>query len=245
MSYYLIFLHKMNKNNTFNKLFLIEVLYEKFESIVMTHHPILEACVETIAECIHALNQGADQLEVCGHMDLDGLTPDAAFVQQIIEEIKLPVKVMIRCRGGNFVYSQEEIEEMVASIKRFKAFSIHGFVFGALSVGSKNNITIDMSAMYRICREAAPFPVTMHKAIDSCHNITDEVAKLKSVSNIRFILSSGGQATASAGSEMLVKMQAVALPEIEIVAAGKITQGNLPDLFQKTHLRYYHGRSIV
>ena len=211
----------------------------------MTHHHILEACVETMAECRHALVHGADQLEVCSRLDLEGLTPDIEFVEQIIEEIKLPVKVMIRSRGGNFIYNEEELEEMVLSIRKFKSLSIHGFVFGALSVGKKNVTTIDMSAIYMICREAAPFPVTIHKAIDHCDNIPAEVNKLKSVSNIRYILSSGGQVTAAVGCEMLVLMQAIAWPEIEIIAAGKITNANRQQLFQKTQLRYYHGRNIV
>ncbi len=211
----------------------------------MTHNHILEACVETMAECRHALAHGADQLEVCSRMDLDGLTPDIEFVEQIIKEIQLPVKVMIRNRGGNFIYNDDEIDEMVLSIRKFKSLSIHGFVFGALSEGKKNTLTIDMSAIYRLCREAAPFPVTIHKAIDLCTNISGEVPKLKSVNNIRFILSSGGQTTASEGADMLVTMQALALPGIEIIAAGKITNDNRMSIAQKTQLRYYHGRKIV
>jgi copper homeostasis protein len=210
----------------------------------MNNH-ILEACVETMAECRNALENGADQLEVCSRLDLDGLTPDMEVVRLIIEEIKLPVKVMIRCRGGNFIYSEAEIDEMVHSVASFKPLGVHGFVFGALSEGKKNTNTIDMSAIYKICREAAPYPVTVHKAIDLCDNMLKEVIKLKSVSNVHYILSSGGQPTAELGANMLYSMQKLAQPEIEIIAAGKINKANRKSLEQKTKLRYYHGRQIV
>ena len=69
----------------------------------------LEACVETLEEAILAERNGANRLELCSRLDLDGLTPNLNLTKKIMEKISIPIKVMIRERGGNFVYSDDEI----------------------------------------------------------------------------------------------------------------------------------------
>ncbi|MBL0024391.1 MAG: hypothetical protein IPO98_04930 [Saprospiraceae bacterium] len=211
----------------------------------MIRSAVIEACVETIVECQNALKCNADQLEVCNRLDLGGLTPDIEFVKEINESIKLPVKVMIRGREVSFIYNELEISEMIASIVEFKSCDIVGFVFGALYENEAGRLQIDMGTVYKLCRAAAPYPVTFHKAIDLCHNITEEVEKLKLVPDIRYILSSGGQPTAEAGTKMLIDMQKIGKPNIEIIAAGKITKDNLDSIIGKTGLSFFHGRKIV
>jgi copper homeostasis protein len=206
---------------------------------------ILEACVEDLHEAIHALRGGAHQLEVCSSLDKDGLTPDESILRDIIEKVKLPSKVMIRCREGDFFYSQEEINKMVSEMQRLKAFKIDGFVFGALAKDAEGKTGLDLNAIYQICKTAFPFPVTIHKAIDSCDDILSQVRQLRQISNIKFILSSGGAIDARSGAAVLKQMQEDAGDQIRIIAAGKITPQNLPDIRSLTGLMYYHGRKIV
>jgi len=206
---------------------------------------ILEACVENVHEALLAFQGGAHQLEVCSCLDKDGLTPDESILREIVEKIKLPLKVMIRCREGNFFYSQEEIHQMISEMQRLKAFKIDGFVFGALSKDSEGRTGLDLHAIYQICKAAFPYPVTIHKAIDACDDILSQVRQLRQIANIRFILSSGGAVDALSGALVLRKMQEEAGEQIHVIAAGKITPKTLPDIKNSAKLLYYHGRKIV
>ena len=79
----------------------------------------LEACVETLEEAILAERNGANRLELCSRLDLDGLTPNLNLTKKIMEKISIPIKVMIRERDGNFVYSDDEILAMQNKIEVF------------------------------------------------------------------------------------------------------------------------------
>ena len=69
---------------------------------------IKEACVETVEQAIKAEKNGADQIELCSRLDLDGLTPDFDVIRKVLSLIKIPVKVMIRCRSGNFYFNESK-----------------------------------------------------------------------------------------------------------------------------------------
>lgn len=211
----------------------------------MKSFPILEACVENTDEAIEAFLKGAHQLEICSHLNKDGLTPDEFILNDIISKVKLPCKIMIRCRDGNFEYSNDEINIMTAQIQKLKSYRIDGFVFGAVTKNVHNHTILDIKAIYQICKAAFPFPVTIHKAIDQCFNILGEVEILKNISNVRYILSSGGELDAISGAQMLSKMQKASGKKINIIAAGKITPDNIQQIIAKTELKIYHGRKIV
>jgi len=211
----------------------------------MKSFPILEACVENTDEAIEAFLKGAHQLEICSHLNKDGLTPDEFILHDIISKVKLPCKIMIRCRDGNFEYTNDEINIMTAQIQKLKSYRIDGFVFGAVTKNVHNHTILDIKAIYQICKAAFPFPVTIHKAIDQCFNILGEVEILKNISNVRYILSSGGELDAISGAQMLSKMQKASGKKINIIAAGKITPDNIQQIIAKTELKIYHGRKIV
>lgn len=211
----------------------------------MKSFPILEACVESVGDAIEAWKRGVHQLEICSCLSQDGLTPDESILNDIVSKVKLPCKVMIRCRAGNFEYSNEEINTMIAQIQKLKSYRIDGFVFGAIIKNENNHNVLDINAIYQICKASFPFYVTIHKAIDHCYDILTEVETLKNISNVRFILSSGGAVDADTGAEMLYRMQKVAGANIDIIAAGKITIDNIDQIIAKTGLNIYHGRKIV
>jgi copper homeostasis protein len=211
----------------------------------MKSFPILEACVERTSEAVEAWQKGAHQLEICSQLSLDGLTPDESTVNEIVNKVNLPCKVMIRCRAGDFEYTNDEINTMMAQIQKLKSFRIDGFVFGAVTKNLSHQYVLDIKAIYQICKAAFPIPVTIHKAIDLCFDIIAEVEVLKNISNVHYILSSGGAADAYSGAEMLYKMQKAAGSQIDIIAAEKITTDNIHLISAKTKLKIYHGRKIV
>lgn len=206
---------------------------------------IKESCVETVEQAISAAFLGADQLELCANLDEDGLTPSENCIVHVLSEVSIPIKVMIRSRSGDFYYTQEEIFGMVKEVINLKRYRIDGFVFGALRHGDDGSLSLDINAIRAICKAAFPYPVTIHKAIDLCTDILEEIPKLKYIDNVKFVLSSGGHQTAEQGKKMLVSMQKTATPEISIIAAGKITYDNLATLHSELGLCYYHGRKIV
>jgi copper homeostasis protein len=217
---------------------LITVL---INSVIM----IKEACIETLQEALHAYENGADQLEVCSHLEWDGLTPTWEFVVTLKNKIPLPLNLMIRQRSGDFEYSDDEISEMIKSIKSFKELRPKGFVLGCTHRINEQCISLDIEKIKILADAAYPFPVTVHKAIDICTDILAEVEKIKSIDNVKYILTSGGAETAQKGISQLEKMRNKAKPEIKIIAAGKVTKNNISDLHKKLGLEYYHGRNIV
>lgn len=204
-----------------------------------------EACVETFAEAFLSYQNGADALEVCSRLDMDGLTPERDLIRQILKNIPLPVKIMIRPRSGDFEYSAQELKTMADTIMEFKVMKPEGFVLGCTIRDSSDNVVLDMKSVAFLCRKADPVPVTIHKAIDICTDICKEIEELKKISNVKYILSSGGCATAQEGLSMLQKMNEVAQPQIKIIAAGKINIDNLVFLHSVLNFEHYHGRRIV
>src|SRR5689334_18087982 len=88
----------------------------------------LEACVETIQQCIKAEAAGADRIELCADLAKGGTTPSYGLVKRAKEVVGIPINVIIRPRGGDFVYDKEEIEIMKYDINAFKGLNVNGFV---------------------------------------------------------------------------------------------------------------------
>lgn len=202
---------------------------------------IREACVETLEQCRRAEALGADRLELCARLDLGGTTPDWQLVKAVLKQVRIPVKVMIRPRGGNFVYTETEVAQMKASITRFLDLGVPEFVTGILTPQHQ----IDLPLLTTLCEAMDDRPVTFHKAIDEVPDMEAAVEQLKTIPNLRYILTSGGAPTAQAGLEPLRQLRACAAPEITLIAAGSITKSNLPGFHQQLGGREYHGRRIV
>ena len=207
----------------------------------MEQNLILEACVETYEEAITAEKNGAHRIDLFSHLDLDVLTPEKHLIKQVIEEVNISVKVMIRTRAGDFIYSADELSIMKDTAQFSKQVGAQGVVFGILDKKNMlHNQQIEMLAEL-----AFPLEVTIHKAIDQT---PDPVASLKAllrIENVFSVLTSGGAATAIEGKEVIKRMLQEAKGKINIIAAGSITKENLADIHQLIGAREYHGRRIV
>lgn len=203
-------------------------------------HTILEACVGTVESSIKAEQNGAHQLELCGRLDLDGLTPDLELIKSVRAAVDIPIKVMLRNRGGNFVYSQGDIDEMKISLHSLIQQDIQGIVFGALNEDN----TINISLTNEICNLAGDLPVTFHKAIDVVDDILSATKALKHT-KIKEVLTSGGMNTAEEGVENLKQMIIIANNQFRIMSAGKVTNKNVEDLQEVLGSSHFHGKKIV
>jgi copper homeostasis protein len=148
--------------------------------------------------------------------------------------------VMIRPRGGDFCYTQEEFKLMCDELNRCHQYKIDGVVFGILNPDE----TIDIERTKKLVRLARPMQVTFHKAIDETPDLVQSVQQLKDL-GVERILSSGGKPTALEGKENLLKMIESAGPELQIIVAGKVTWENLDTISQIIPNKEYHGRRIV
>ena len=202
---------------------------------------IKEACVETFEEAILAEKKGADRIELCSRLDLDGLTPERKIIEKVLGALSIPIKIMIRPRAGNFSYNDQELNRMKEDILFCKDLNVQGVVFGILD----QNKTIDMENMKYLCDTAGNLEITFHKAIDQTDSIIDEIDRLLAIGSISSILTSGGANNAHAGSRLLKKAVEKYEDIITIIPAGSITKNNIHELHQIIGAKEYHGRKIV
>ena len=202
---------------------------------------IKEACVETFEEAILAEKKGADRVELCSRLDLDGLTPERKIVEKVLGALSIPIKIMIRPRGGNFSYNDQELNRMKEDILFCKDLNVQGVVFGLLD----QNKTIDMENMKYLSDTADDLDITFHKAIDHTDSIIHEIDRLSAIGSISSILTSGGAYNAHAGSSLLKKAVEKYQDIITIIPAGSITKNNIHELHQIIGAKEYHGRKII
>lgn len=202
---------------------------------------IKEACVEGLQQAINAENQGADRVELCASLNLDGLTPDVKTIEDVYRNLKLPIRVIVRPREGNFVYSDEEFLEMISSISACKDIGVEGVVFGITTLENK----LDMVRIKLLTDIAHPMKVTIHKAIDVVDNPVDELSKLMRIEGVSAVLTSGKGKTWDAGQEMIKKMIYKAEDTIEIIVCGKVTNINIEAVDKTLKAAAYHGKLIV
>jgi len=203
-------------------------------------NPVKEVCVESYDEAVKAVNAGATRIELCENLSCGGTTPSFGTIKKCTEKLKVPVMVMIRPRGGNFVYSSDEFEIMQEDIIRCKELGADGVVFGLLDTGGN----IDVNRTRFLLQLAKPMEVTFHKAIDVASDILGSVSILKEI-GVQRILSSGGEKTALEGYFRLNRMIELASPQVTIIIAGKVTWENLEEVSRKIASDEYHGRNLV
>ena len=123
---------------------------------------MLEICVDSLASARAAIAGGADRLELCSALSVGGLTPYRALLQQIRAESDIPVRCLMRPRGGDFLYTAEQIHMMALQMEDLRAMGASGFVIGCLTPEGK----LDRKAMGPLLRAADGLGLTLHRCID-------------------------------------------------------------------------------
>lgn len=200
---------------------------------------VLEACVGSFMEGKIAQEKGATRIELCENLEVGGTTPSYGTIKKS-KELKIPSLVMIRPRGGDFCYNEDEIDIMKEDIKKCKEIGVAGVVFGVLTKDKKINFEV----MNELVKLAKPMSITFHKAVDELENPLEEIENLKKL-GIDRILTSGKKETALEGEELLNKMIKKCGNDIQIVVCGKVTKDNIDEIKQKIPNLEYHGKKIV
>lgn len=200
----------------------------------------IEACVENINEALRAESLGANRVELCENLRVGGTTPSAGSIAITNKILKIPIMVLIRPRGGNFIYSRNEIEVMKHDIEVCKKIGVRGVVIGALT----KEHAIDINLVNDLVNLARPMEVTFNKAIDNTFNILEEFKNLLKT-DVDRVLTSGGAKTAFDGRNIINEMVKISNGKIKVISAGKVHRPDLPELQKIINSNEFHGKKIV
>lgn len=200
---------------------------------------IREAAVGNLREALWAQERGAERIELCENLAEEGTTPSYGTIKLCKKLLRIPVVVMIRPRGGDFVYDDAEFQVMLEDIRICRELGVDGISTGIL----KEDHTVDFEKMKRIDERRGELKVTFHKAIDETPDYAEAIRKLSEMGLIDRVLTSGQQETAVQGLEKLREIQNI--KGLEVVAAGRITKDNLSELAAKVQIQSFHGKKIV
>ena len=165
---------------------------------------ILEVCVDSYASAMAAIAGGADRLELCGALSVGGLTPSAALLRQIRRVSDIPIRCLMRPRGGDFLYTPEEIQQMAMEMKELRDAGADGFVIGCLTADGK----LDGNAMEPLLKEASGLGLTLHRCIDVSRNLEDTYRQA-ALLGFDTVLTSGGAGKCLDGMETIVRLLAI------------------------------------
>ncbi len=184
-----------------------------------------------------AAQGGAERIELCSALSLDGLTPSMGMIRLVKERFpQLTLHVLIRPREGNFVYNELELSTMESDILLCKEAGADSVVVGALTPEGD----IDLAAMRRLMQAADGLPVTFHRAFDICRQPEEALEQIISL-GCRRILTSGQAATAEQGIALLHRLNQLSAGRIIIMPGGGVNAANAPTILQQTGCTEIHA----
>ena len=201
---------------------------------------LLEACVDTPQSAIAAQNGGADRVELCDNLADGGTTPSHGVIGLVVEHLTIPVFPIIRPRGGSFVYDADEVEVMRRDVKHARWLGAHGVVIGALTADG----AVDERTVSALQDAARDIPVTFHRAFDVCREPLAAVETLIAL-GVERVLTSGQQATAWEGRELIRELRRGAEGRIIIMAGGGVDESNAAGLIRDTGVTELHVRGTM
>jgi copper homeostasis protein len=200
---------------------------------------IFEACVGNYKEAVLAAKKGADRIELCDNLMEDGTTPSFGTIKKTLEKLNIPVMVIIRPRGGNFTYTEEEIEIMKYDIQICKDLGAHGVVIGVIK-----DSKVDIKTIKELVDLAKPMSITFHMAFDEIEDKKSAIDELVEL-GIDRILTKGGLSDAISGKDSLKELVKYANERISIMPGKGVNRENRDYLLEYTGAWEIHGSKIV
>ncbi len=202
--------------------------------------PTIEICVEGVDGLIAAQQGGADRVELCASLLEGGITPSLGTVRVALQVATIPFFVMVRPRGGDFLYSPAEYRTMLEDIEAFKALGVPGVVFGCLTPEGR----IDVERMTALTEVARPMGVTCHRAFDMTRDFGEAVDDLVR-SGVDRVLTSGGRDSAMEGLDNLAAIVAKAAGRLSVMACGGLDEGNIATVRDRSHAPELHFAALT
>ena len=200
----------------------------------------IEIACFNLESALIAQKAGAERVELCADMSVGGITPTIEIIQQVREHLTIDLYVMIRPRGGNFVYSEAEFEQMKSEIETIKKLDVNGFVFGIL----KDDNTINIEQNKVLVELVKPFSCTFHRAFDEVLNVEKALENVISC-GFSTILTSGTFPNVMEGKEVLKQLVNQAKNRIEIMPGGGLRSTNISEINEMVDANWYHSSAIT
>lgn len=202
----------------------------------------LEICVDSIDSALQAQIAGADRIELCDNLPEGGTTPSFGLVTAVRENLTIGLNVIIRPRGGDFLYSDPEFDIMRRDIELCGENGVNGVVLGLLRADGN----IDTERTARLVEIAQPMEVTFHRAFDMCCMPEESLEEII-IAGVSRLLTSGQKNNAAEGSKLIRKLVMQAADRIKIMPGGGLDESNIASVASETGAREFHltARSIV
>lgn len=200
----------------------------------------LEIACFNLDSSLIAQQNGVDRIELCDGFEVGGTTPNIEITKAARAALKIDLFVMIRPRGGNFVYSQDEFSQMKSAIIEFKKLNVNGFVFGILN----DNNSINSLQNSELVKLAAPLSCTFHRAFDEVINAFQSLEEIIDC-GFHTILTSGQAKNVVDGMDRLSELVSRANNRITIMPGGGLRSSNINAIQQKSKASWYHSSAII
>ncbi len=196
----------------------------------------LEICVDSVESAVAAAVGGAQRVELCSALLEGGLTPSLGLIRAVRASIGIGVHVMIRPRGGDFLYSPDELSVMRDDIALAAGAGADGIVLGLLTVDGD----VDVERTREMVELAGPLTVTFHRALDVARDLESAfVAVLQT--GVARVLTSGGAPTAKEGRHRLRELVRLAGTRLEVMVGGGVRSENIAELVHATGAGAFHA----
>lgn len=195
---------------------------------------LVEIACNSYASCVNAIEGGADRIELFENLSVGGCTPSVGTIRKSLE-LPCPIYVMIRPRGGDFYYNNDEIDIMISDIELCKVMGVKGIVFGCLTASG----TIEKETCRRLMN-IWNGPATFHRAIDRTSDIMQSCREVIDLGFER-ILSSGGAKDVINGIDTLKQMNLKFGKEIIIMPGAGVNSENARHVVEYTGCKEIHS----
>ena len=203
---------------------------------------IIEIAANSYESAKIASQAGADRIELCSNLEIGGTTPSPGQLRCVKNNLSIPVHALIRPRGGDFVYYESELEEIIESIKYCRSIGVEGVVLGFLTPEGE----VDEVKAGKILPYTEGLVTTFHRAFDM---VTHQEKALETIIKLGFdrILTSGGQQSTPEGIRQIAALVKLAENRITVMPGGGINENNIEDVIRFTGASEFHlsGKIVV
>ncbi len=200
---------------------------------------VIEVCIEGVDGLLAAQAAGANRVELCASLLEGGLTPSFGVIQEALRHSQIPVHVIVRPRGGDFLYTDIEHAAMRADVQACRAAGVHGVVIGCLIADGQ----VDVARTRKLVELARPMSVTFHRAFDMTRDPAEALDALIHCGVDR-VLTSGQRETAIEGMDTLRRINEQASDRIIVMGCGALAPDNIAAVRRAANLRELHFAAL-